>query len=162
MNRSLVAYMHVKGSSQGGFLDDHSRAGKGKTSCLAVRFRGEVPHDVRKGEHAVTKHEPIRVTHEWSPATAQFLNAMWSNEILDEVKLEFVRQDKSGKEEVYATLTLSKATVACMDLHSGKEEEPEQGEYRPVSDVGLVAEKIEFKLKDTSGQVTATYDRKKS
>jgi type VI secretion system Hcp family effector len=154
--------MHVKGSSQGAFLEDKSRAGKGRTSCLAVTFRGEVPHDVRDGKHAVTKHDPIMVTHEWTPATAHFLSALWSNEILDEVKLEFARQDKGGKEEVYATLTLTKATVAYVELRSGKEQEPEEGEYRPVADVGLVAEKIEFKLKGEGGQVTATYDRKKS
>jgi type VI secretion system Hcp family effector len=156
-----MAYMHVKGSSQGGFLADGSRAGKGRTLCLAVRFRGEVPHDVRHGKHAVTQHEPISVIHEWSPATAQFLSALWSNEVLDEVGLDFVRQDPGGKEEVYATLTLTHATVAYVELRSGKTETLVAGEHGALDDVGLRAEKIEFKIKDGSGQVTAHYDRKR-
>lgn len=160
----VVGYMHVKGSSQGAFQDDKTSAGKGRTSVIAVRFKGEVPHDVRDGKHAVTKHHPISVIHEWSAATAQFLAATWSNEILDEVKVEFVRQGKDGKEETYATLTLSKATVAYFELRAGNADEQVEGkaEFRPVQDVGLIAEKIEFKFKDASGNATATYDRKKS
>jgi type VI secretion system Hcp family effector len=156
-----MAYMRVKGSTQGAFLDDSSRAGKGHTLCFAVRFRGDVPHDVRHGKHAVTQHEPISVIHEWTPATAQFLSALWSNEVLDEVGLDFVRQDPGGKEEIYASLTLTKATVAYLELRSGRTEELIGGEHRALSDVGLRAEKIEFKLKSGSGQVTATYDRTK-
>ena len=154
--------MHVKGSSQGGFMEDGTRAGKGRTLVLAVRFRGEVPHDVRHGKHAVTKHEPISVVHEWGPATAQFLSALWANEVLDEVGLEFVRQDSGGQEEVYATLTLSKATVAYVELQSGTAERSAAGEWRPHDDVGFYAEKIEFMIKNGTGKVTATYDAKRS
>jgi type VI protein secretion system component Hcp len=159
--------MHVKGSSQGGFLEDGTRAGKGRTLCRAVRFRGDVPHDVRHGQHAVTKHEPISVIHEWSPATAQFLSALWSNEILDEVGFAFVRQDTGGREEVWASLTLTKATVAFVELRSGGREFGKLAElggedWRAYQEVGLHAEKIEFMIKDGSGKVTATYDRKKS
>jgi type VI secretion system Hcp family effector len=153
--------MHVKGSTQGPFMEDGTRAGKGKSLVVAVRFRGEVPHDVRHGKHAVTKHEPISVVHEWGPTTAQFLSALWANEVLDEVGLEFVRQDSTGKEEVYATLTLSKATVAYVELQSGAAERA-AGEWRPHDDVGLYAEKIEFMIKSGSGKVTATYDAKRS
>jgi len=160
IGHQAMAYMHMKGSSQGGFLEDGSRAGKGRTLCLAVRFRGDVPHDVRRGKHAVTKHEPISVIHPWSPATAHFLCALWSNEVLDEVGFEFVRQDPGGKEEVYATLTLTEATVAYAELRSGKTDDLVEGEHGTLGDVGLRAEKIEFTLKQGSGQVTATYDRK--
>jgi type VI secretion system Hcp family effector len=160
-----MAYMHVKGSSQGAFQEDGSHAGKGRTLCQAVRFRGDVPHDVRNGKHAVTKHEPVSVIHEWGPATVQFLSALWSNEVLDEVGFEFVRQDRGGKEEVYATLTLTKATVAYVELRSGRAESGKAAvdeEWRTFDDVGLHAEKIEFTFKDGGGKVTASYDRKKS
>ncbi|MGD0529790.1 MAG: type VI secretion system tube protein Hcp [Polyangiaceae bacterium] len=172
--RHAVAFMHVKGSSQGGFLDDGTRAGSGRTLCHSVRFRGDVPHDVRGGSHHVTKHEPISVVHEWGPATVQFLSALWSNEVLDEVGFEFMRADGHGKEVVYATLTLTKATVAYVELRSGGQSagaeagqpggagEAEVGEWLAHDDVGLHAEKIEFTIKSGSGNVTATYDRSKS
>ncbi|HEY6459863.1 MAG TPA: type VI secretion system tube protein Hcp [Polyangiaceae bacterium] len=157
-----MAYMKAKGSSQGAFLEDHSRAGKDRTLCLAVRFRGEVPHDVRGGKYATTRHEPISVVHEWGPATVQFMSALWSNETLDEVSFEFVRQDDGGKEEVYATLSLSKATVAYVELRSGDVARLVEGEHRALGEAGLLAEKVEFKLVGASGPMVATYDRSKS
>ena len=85
VSSEAFAYMHVKSAAQGGFLDDSSRAGTSKTLCLAVRFRGDVPHDARKGSYAVTQHEPITVIREWSPSTVQFLTSLWNNELIDEV-----------------------------------------------------------------------------
>ena len=160
-----MAYMHVKGSTQGSFLEDGSRAGKGGTLCLAVRFRGDVPHDVRRGKHAVTQHEPVSIVHEWSPATVHFVVALWSNEVLDEVIIDFVRHDHGGEEEVYATLTMKKATVAYVELRSGRTESGKaavEEEWHALDDVGLHAEKIEFKLKNGTGHVTANYDRAQS
>ncbi|HEY1698016.1 MAG TPA: type VI secretion system tube protein Hcp [Polyangiaceae bacterium] len=161
MNDRAMAYMKAKGSSQGAFADDSSRAGKGRSLCLSVGFKGEVPHDVRGGKHATTRHDPISIVHAWSPATVQFLTALWANETLDEVDIAFIRPDGTGKEEEYATLTLTKATVAYVDLRSGETAKLAEGEYRALCDVGLHAEKIEFKLKGDSGPLVATYDRAK-
>jgi type VI secretion system Hcp family effector len=152
--------MRVKGSSQGVFADDASQAGKERTLCVSVRFRGEVPHDVRQGKYAVTRHEPVSIIHEWTPATVQFTAAMWSNEVLDEVHLEFIRV-KEGHEEVFATLTLTKATVAFAELRSGHSDWL-AGEHRQLAEVGLHAEKLEYKMKHGSGYVTASYDRGQS
>lgn len=157
-----MAYMKAKGSSQGGFLQDNSRAGKDRTLCLSVRFRGEVPHDARGGKYATTRHEPVSVVHEWGPATVQFVSALWANETLDEVEFEFIRPDGKGKEEVYATLTLSKATVAYVELRSGDTAPLAEGERRALGDVGLHAEKIEFKLQGAGGPMVASYDRSKN
>jgi type VI secretion system Hcp family effector len=156
-----MAYMQATGSSQGLFAEDGSRAGKDKTLCLSVAFKGEVPHDVRAGQHATTRHEPVSIVHEWSPATVQFLAALWANEPLKEVALSFVRPDGTGKEEEYATLTLSTATVAYVKLRSGNTAELAAGDHRALCDVGLRAEKIEFKLKTSGGQKVATYERDK-
>ena len=156
-----MAYMRAKGSSQGTFKDDSSRAGKDRTLCYAVRFRADVPHDVRGGKHAVTRHEPISVVHEWGPATVHFVTALWSNETLDEVVFEFVEPDKDGKEKTFATLTLSKATVAYAELRSGNTDKLVAGEHhRPLGEVGLHAEKIELKLQADGGPMTAKYDGK--
>jgi type VI secretion system Hcp family effector len=160
-NPSAFAYMYVKSSSQGTFLDDSSRAGTGKSLCRAVRFRGDVPHDVRQGSsYAVTQHEPISVIREWGPSTVQFLSSLWSNEVLDEVRFEFVRQDSNGDETVYATMTLTKATIAYVELRSGNTSELLEGDHRALDMIGFQAEKIEFKLKDASGDATANYDRR--
>jgi type VI secretion system Hcp family effector len=155
-----LAYMHVKSSVQGAFLDDASRAGATKTLCLAVHFHGEVPHDVRKGSsYAVTQHKPISVIREWSASTVQFLVAMWNNEVLEEVGFDFVRPDTEGKEEIYATLTLTKATVAFVELRSGNTASLLEAAPRAVDHIGFHAQTIEFKVMGPSGASTATYER---
>ena len=87
-----MAYMKAKGSAQGTFAEDKSRAGKDRTLCLSVGFRGEVPHDVRGGKQSTTHHKPVSIVHLWSPATVQFMTALWANETLDEVELELLRE----------------------------------------------------------------------
>jgi type VI protein secretion system component Hcp len=151
-------FMTVKGASAAGFPGDSS--GGGKTRCLAVRFRGDVPHDVRKsGAHAVTQHEPITAIRAWGPSSAQILTALWNNQILEEVRFDFLR-DEGEKDIVYATLTLTQATVAFVELRSGDTEKLLAGDYRALEVSGFHAEKIEFKIKDTGGDATANYDRK--
>jgi type VI secretion system Hcp family effector len=154
-----MAYMKAKGSAQGTFAEDKSRAGKDRTLCLSVGFRGEVPHDVRRGQHAVTKHEPVSIVHVWSSATVQFLTALWANETLDQVEIAFVRRDGGGHEEEYATLKLGKATVAYVDLKSGAAAKLAEAQHLALCDVGLHAEKIEFRLKGEGGPLVASYDR---
>lgn len=156
-----MAYMKAKGSAQGTFAEDKSRAGKDRTLCLSVGFRGEVPHDVRGGKHSTTLHKPVSIVHLWSPATVQFMTALWANETLDEVEIAFVRPDGTGKEQEYATLKLGKATVAYVDLKSGETAKLEEGQHWALCDVGLHAENIEFKLKGDGGPLVASYDRTK-
>jgi type VI secretion system Hcp family effector len=161
VSSETFAYMHVKSAAQGQFLDDETQAGKSKTLCLAVRYRGEVPHDVRKGNVAATQHEPITVIGEWSPSTVQFLTSLWNNEVISEVSFDFVRPDTSGKDEVYATLTLNKVTVAFVELRSGNTAGLIPGELRTVDCIGLHAQQIAFKLMNgPHGPVEASYVRK--
>lgn len=163
MSSETFAYMHVKSPSQGMFTDDATRAGASKTLCLAVRFRGEVPHDARSGSgYAVTQHQPITVIREWSVSTVQFLTALWSNEVLAEVGFDFVRQNAEGQEETYATLTLTQVTVAFVELRSGNTADLIPNEPRALDYIGFHARQIEFKVNDPAGPATASYDRKAS
>ena len=159
MNDEPLAYMHVKSSVQGAFLDDASRAGSDRNICLAVRFRGDVPHDVRQGSYAATRHEPITVVREWSASTVQFLIAMWNNESLDEVGFDFVRTNADGKEEIYATLTLTSATIAFVELRSGDTAGLISTAPRAVDFIGFHAESIEFKVTGPKGDAKAVYQR---
>jgi type VI secretion system Hcp family effector len=155
--------MQVTSSSQGVFTDDASRAGSARSLCRAVRFRGEVPHDVRNANgYAVTQHEPITVIRDWSPSTAQFLTSLWANEVLETVVFSFVRQTDDGNEEVYATMTLSNVTVAFVELRTGNTQDLIPNEARALDYIGFHPQKIEFKYNDVAGPATATYDRRAS
>jgi len=160
--QTSVVYLRIKSSKQGAFLADDSRAGQGRTLCLDFRFSCEVPHDVRKekGDYTVVQHKPVSVVCEWSPLVVQCLSAAWSNEPLDEVALEFAKYDSGGQEVIFATMTLSKATVAVMDLGSGDTARFIPGDYTGLAQIGFSPEKIEFKVKDKGGDAAAHYDRK--
>jgi type VI protein secretion system component Hcp len=153
--------MKAKGSSQGVFAEDKSRAGKDRTLCVTVRFRGDVPHDARGGKYETTRHQPISVVHQWGPATVQFMTALWANETLDEVNLEFVLPGGADREVTFAWLTLKKATVAYVELVSGDTQKLAAGLHAQLADVGLVAEQIEFKFNGPDGPLVANYDRSK-
>ena len=76
--------------------------------------------------------------------------------------LDFVGADGGGKEEVYATLTLARRPSPTWSSRSGEDRRSLlEGEHRALCDVGLRAEKIEFRLKGEGGKVTSTYDRTK-
>jgi type VI protein secretion system component Hcp len=162
LSSETFAYMHVKSKAQGVFVDDKTKAGAAKSLCLAVRFRGDVPHDVRKGGFAVTEHEPITVVRDWSASTVQFLTSFWANEVLDEVKFDFVRPDDAGKEQTFATLTLTQVTVAFVELRSGNTAELVEAAPRTLEYIGLRAQGIEFNVDSPSGGVTANYSRQAS
>ncbi|MCL2724724.1 MAG: type VI secretion system tube protein Hcp [Polyangiaceae bacterium] len=152
--------MRVKSAAQGVFKSDQSRAGVGYTLCLAVRFRGEVPHDVRGGNaYKVTQHEPITVIRRWSASTSQFLIAMWNNEVLTEVFFEFIQHDPGGKEVVFATMTLTKVTVVSVELRSGNTHELVESDHGALDVLGFHAEGIEFTFMEDGGGATAKYSQ---
>ena len=160
MSTTSFAYMSVKSSKQGDFVADSSRGGPGRFLCRAVRFKGSVPRDVRTGEpYAATQHDPITVVCDWGHSTVQFLTALWNNEVLDQVLFEFVETDDAGKEVIYATLTLAKATIAHVELRAGNTTPLLPGDHRSLDEIGLFAQRIEFSIKAKSGAATAIYDR---
>ncbi len=154
------AYMHVKSASQGVFLDDATHAGKSKSLCLAVRFRGDLPADVRKGAYAVANVEPITVLREWSESTVQFMNAFWNNEVIEEITFDFMRPDNAGKEAAFASLTLKRVTVTFVELRSGDTAPLLAHAPRTLEYLGLQPEVVSFKILSARGTLDATYDRK--
>ena len=87
------------------------------------------------------------------------MTSFWANEVLSEIGFDFVRQNAQGQEEVYATLTLTKATIAFVELRSGNTESLIPNQPRDLEYIGIHAQQIEFKVNDAAGPATASYDR---
>ena len=165
-NNQSIIYVAIKGSSQGQFKSDESRAGGGKSTAIAFRGKVVVPHDTQgkngKGV-GVAQNEPTWIVCEWNALLAQSLQAAWNNsEPLEEVSLTFVRRDPGGTEKPYAEMKLKKATLAGIDFGVADTAEilPGQHEYRDLARIGFLAEEIEFESKGEGGATKATFKRK--
>lgn len=166
-NNQSIIYIQIKGSSQGQFKSDESRAGGGKSMAVACRGSVVVPHDTRtKGDNkggGIAQNEPTWVVCEWNAMFAQCLQAAWnSSEPLEEVSLTFVRRDSGGVEKAYAEMTMKKATIAGIDFGVGDTAHllPGTHEYGDLARIGFLAEEILFESKGADGSTKASYKRK--
>jgi type VI secretion system secreted protein Hcp len=58
------------------------------------------------------QHKPVVITHELGGSSPQFLNALATNEVLDEVVINFFRMERTGQEVNYYTVKLTDANVS--------------------------------------------------
>ncbi len=101
-------YMTINGTKQGTFQG-------GRIPCLKFSYEPSASRDIATGQASgKPRHEEIVVTKEWGPASPALFRAMNTNEVLREVKFEFVRATAAKGEQVYKTLRLSNATVASI------------------------------------------------
>src|SRR5258708_24173553 len=78
-------YMKVTGTTQGGFTKESARWEE-RQLCYRFRFKGTANSDpTRSADQAARAHDPIYVLKEWGPASPQFMQAFWRNEVLTEV-----------------------------------------------------------------------------
>jgi len=109
-------YVSVKGQKQGAFKGEGTRENiKDKIVAVSFGYDLKSPRDPATG-HASGKrqHSPVRIVKKWGAATPQFFQALVSNEVLPEVKLEFHRANANGEEYVYYRITLTNASVSSI------------------------------------------------
>ncbi|WP_394838106.1 type VI secretion system tube protein Hcp [Pendulispora rubella] len=159
--QSLI-YLEIKGSKQGEFKTDDAQARAGKTVCLAFGHGIDVPHDTQGKGRAVVRNKPVWVICEWNPLVVQCQQAAWDNEELKEVVIKRARRDSNGNEVVYATTTLTKATVAKFRTLSGPTSKWLPGNHPDLARISFLASKIDVTLHSPDGDTRAHYDRKEN
>lgn len=101
-------YMTITGTKPGTFPSQ-------RIPCLKFSYEPTSSGNIATGQAAgKRRHEEIVVTKEWGPASPALFRAMNTNEVLREVKFEFVRATAGKGDQVYKTLRLSNATVASI------------------------------------------------
>jgi type VI secretion system secreted protein Hcp len=129
---AFEAYVKVKGQSQGDFKGESTR--KGREAWLPMlRFEWAVdsPKDVSTGASAGRRrHQPFTFWKELGASTPQIFQAVCRNENLTEVKVEFMRTNKQGQEEVYMTLDFKDAQVSAVKYSTGGGELGGEGSAR--------------------------------
>src|SRR6266850_197479 len=109
-------FVTVKGKKMGVFKGESTaQGGPGKDKILGLGFSYELksPRDVATGQASGKRqHLPIKIVKEWGASTPQFFQALVNNEVLSEVKLEFLKTNANGEEYVYYTIKLTDGNVA--------------------------------------------------
>lgn len=152
---ALVFYVTIQGSKQGQFKGESVRAtAKGKIEGLAFSSELASPRDAATGQATGKRvHSPITFTKHWGAASPQLFQAAATNEVLKSVLFEFVRADKSGKEQVFQTVKLTNATIS--DLRRSLDEHTPDAALG-IDQVALVFQKIE--IADNAGKTSAIDD----
>lgn len=121
---AFEAYVKITGTTQGAFKGESTR--KGREEWLPMlRFEWGVasPKDVARGSSAGRRqHKPFCFWKELGASTPQIFQAICRNENLTDVKVEFMRTNKAGAEEVYMTLEFKDAQVTDVKYSTGGSE----------------------------------------
>jgi type VI secretion system secreted protein Hcp len=121
---SFQCYISVKGKKQQQFKPETKKTGRSDKFMEFHEFKmgSSVPVDANSGEpKGFRQHKPLIVTKERGAASPQFLQAHWTNELLEEVVLEIVgRSDDGTKEVVQERITLKDAIIVAIDRYSHK------------------------------------------
>jgi type VI secretion system Hcp family effector len=115
------AYASFKGIKQGQFKGESLGKRKDKWSeVVAFEMVSEVLLNPNTGQPVGARgNSPIIVTRETGAATAQLLQALWTNELLPAVQFEFTKPGGSGPEQVYHRITLTNATIDSYEIYNG-------------------------------------------
>lgn len=162
---SFQFYVRIKGKKQGAFAGESRREARSEWfEGVALRYRTHVPVDAQQGvASGHVRHEPLVVTKEWGEASPQILQALWGDEVLDEVVLEFVEADGLGNPEVvYEQIVLKRATVVSVERHTEKpralvDVDRTVAATRELEDVGFKFEEIA--IKNQRGKTMAHFRR---
>lgn len=118
---AFEAYVKITGEKQGGFKGESTR--KGREDWMPIlRFEWAVmsPKDVSTGRSAGRrKHEPFTFWKELGASSPQIFQALCTNEGVKEMKVEFMKTNRQGHEEVYMTLDFKDAQISGVKYSTG-------------------------------------------
>jgi type VI secretion system secreted protein Hcp len=115
---ALQAYIAVKGTKQGQFKGESTRATRKDKwmQVLAFQMGLHLPLDAATGQASGKRqYKPVTITKEWGAASPQGLAACASNESLSDVAVEFLKTKQDGQEYVYQTVTLTDALLVAVE-----------------------------------------------
>ncbi|MBI5069890.1 MAG: type VI secretion system tube protein Hcp [Deltaproteobacteria bacterium] len=142
-------YLFVEGTKQGKFECDFTKDHKVvKNGIPILTFATEVeaPRDIATGQASGRRqHKPVFFTKQVDATSAQFWQALTTNEALKKVEFQFYRIQKTGQMELYFKITLEKATLASMKMIQATEHEGGEG-AKTSAGVGIYAARDEIAL----------------
>jgi type VI secretion system secreted protein Hcp len=127
-------YISVDGSKQGNFKPDLP---KPKIYGLAISY------EVKPGQPGRGRTHSMVITKEAGASSPQFFTALFTNEALKTVTLDFYRVSTSGAEEIYQTIKLTGATVSHIKQFTRESDQPKT-QTPLIEAITLVVQHIEI------------------
>lgn len=137
----------VDGTKQGAFKADTQ---KPKTQGSAISY------EVKSSPGRARVHMLV-ITKEAGPSSPQFFTALFTNEVLKTVTLEFFRISASGTEEFYQAIKLTNAVVSQMRQYTRPSDQQKSGTTL-LEDITLAFQHIE--IVNLQGKTMAVDDQK--
>ncbi len=156
--------MCIKGTKQGQLKPGSKKAGRSDkwTEVIGFEMSSDVAVDPKSGK--ITGHRnirPIKVTMEASPWSPQLLQGHYTNEVMTEVIIEFIKREAGtgAKEVVVERITLADAVFTeirrYMDTH-GKDTVVHDVDH--LEDISFVFRQITVENPIASTSVTEDYN----
>jgi type VI secretion system secreted protein Hcp len=144
---ATTAFLTARALKQGDVRGSVTEKGReGSIALIAVSYQIETPVDTATG--AVTgkrQHRPVTITKVVDQATPKFLQALVSNEVLTEVKIEFWRTAPESASP-YFVIALANASVEAVSFASSGNQEPHETEQ-----ISFTYRKITWTFVDSGG-----------
>jgi type VI secretion system secreted protein Hcp len=138
----------VDGSKQGIFKADSQKA---KIQGLVISY------EVKPGQPGRGRAHSLVITKEAGASSPQFFAALFTNEVLKTVTLEFYRASPTGTEEIYQTIKLTSATVLHMKQYT-RPGDLQKAQTPLLEDITLAFQHVE--ISNLTTKTTATDDLK--
>lgn len=158
---ALNAYMTVQGQKQGMIKGGVTQKGReGKIMVIAAEHEVVSPRDASTGQMTQKmQHRPFEVTVEWDIATPRLYAAMFANELLPSVTVDFWAPQLSsagavGAEMNYMTVKLTNANIASIRTRMPNSRMPDTARLREQMEISFAYQKIEIISNQGGGTAT--------
>jgi len=111
-------HMSIKGTKQGAFKGESEMKGREHTVLVqALHHEMHVPTDRDHGQATgAIMHGPLTVTKAVGASSPQLYQALCTNEILQDVTIDFYRIDATGHEENFYRIKLKNAIIVKIEF----------------------------------------------
>ena len=147
---ALIAYMAVKGNTQGDIKGDGSQSGDKKDKILVYGsdHTVEIPKDTHTGLPTGQRvHHPFTVTKHKDQASPKLFKACCTGEQCS-ITLDYYRIDATGREQKYFTVKMEEAIVVSLREYSLLTFLPENKPYHDMEDISFTYSKITWTYSD--------------
>ena len=141
-------YISVDGTKQGSFKSD--------TAKPKIQGSG-ISYEVKPGPPGKGHAHSLVITKEAGASSPQFFAALFNNEVLKTVTLEFYRVSPAGSEEIFQTIKLTNATVSHIKQYT-RQSDQLKNQPALLEDITLVVQHIE--ITNVQSKTTAAEDAK--
>jgi type VI secretion system secreted protein Hcp len=120
-SQPVIGYVSIEGQKMGIFKGNAiSEGNEGKIECIGFKYLVVVPHDAESGRSSGKRqHSPFVIVKYIDYSTPQLLQAAYTNETLKTVVIEFLKNDRMGRQLVYYRVTLTNATISQISQYGG-------------------------------------------